>query len=163
MTSNTVVPQARAFGEDEFHDLAVACISEQIATHGREAVAGVMGITTRQLGNIMAGSSPAPHRVFNLRRLDPLALDKIDRKQGLRSVPRDATCSSDPVSAKLALLLSYAIEAERPESDGGPPVTLAELLNMPEAELRSAASKLAGWVERIDAYRNPPRKVESAA
>lgn len=159
MPDNTVVHKNAAFGEDHFHDLAVSCISELIAKHGREAVAKCMGISTRQLANIMAGSSPAPHRLFNLRQLDPLALDKIDRAQGLRAVPRDATCSSDPVSAKLALLLANAIEAERDESDGGAAVTLREILDMPEAELRSAASKLAGWVERIDAYRSPLSEV----
>lgn len=157
MSDNTVVPQTMQFSEDQFHDLAVSCISEQITKHGRETVAKCMGISIRQLGNILGGSTPAAHRLYSLRALDPLALDKIDRHQDLRAVPRDATCSSDPVSAKLALLLAHAIEAEREESEGGKAVMLSELLAMPEAELRSATAKLCNWVERIDAYRNPPK------
>lgn len=155
MADHTVLPKAQPIGEDQFHDLSVACISDQIAAHGRETVARVMGISTRQLGNIMSGSTPAAFRLYALRELDPLALDRIDRRQGCRSVPRDSTCTSDPVSAKLALLLSHAIEAEREDGDDGRTVTLAEILGMPESELRSAASKLAGWVEKIDRYLEP--------
>ena len=153
MPDNTVVPKIPKLSEDQFHDLAVKEVSSAIADHGREAVASAMDISTRQLGNIMGGATPAAFRLFNLRTLNPEALDAIDRRQGRRSVPRDAVCSSDPVSAKLARLLAHAIEIEHPESDGGHADTLAEILSLPETELRAAASKLAGWVERIDAYR----------
>lgn len=153
MADNTVVPKSRRLSEDEFHDVAVSAVTKAIAEHGRDAVAKTMGISTRQLGNIMGGSTPAAFRLFNLRELDEDALDPIDRRYGCRSVPRDAVCSSDPVSSKLARLLAHAIEIERPDSDNGPGTSLAELLTLPEAELRAAASKLAGWVERIDAHR----------
>lgn len=154
MTDNTVLPKKRKLGEDEFHDLAVKVVSDAVANHGRETVAQTMDISTRQLGNIMGGSTPAAFRLYNLRALDPDALDPIDRRYGCRSVPRDAVCSSDPVSSKLARLLAHSIEIERPDGDGGESATLRELLTLPEAELRAAASTLAGWVERIDAYRD---------
>lgn len=153
MTDNTVVPKVTKIGEDKFHDLAVKVISDAIASHGRDAVATAMDISTRQLGNIMGGSTPAAFRLYNLRTLNPDALDAIDRRQGLRSVPRSAICTSDPVSAKLARLLASTIDIERPDSDGGLTTSLAELMSLPEAELRAAASALTGWVERIDAYR----------
>ena len=150
---NTVVPKMRKLSEDEFHDVAVKVVSDAVADHGRETVARTMDISTRQLGNIMGGSTPAAFRLYNLRTLNPDALDAIDRRFGQRSVPRDAVCSTDPVSAKLAQLLARTIDIERPDSDGGASASLAELLTLPERELRSAASKLAGWVEQIDAYR----------
>lgn len=153
--SNTVVPQIQPLGEDEFHDVAVSAISDAIAHHGRERVAKAMDITTRQLTNVLGGSTPAPHRIYNLKTLEPGALDKIDRRYGQRSVPRDALCSTDPVSARLAKLLARTIPMESPDSEGGSDASLNELLSLgtDEAELRTVALKLAGWVERIDAYR----------
>ena len=153
MTERTVVPVQVRLSEDEFHDVAVKVVSDMVAKHGRDTVARCMGISTRQLGNIMGGSTPAAYRLYNLRTLDADALDPIDRRYGCRSVPRDAVCSSDPVSARLARLLSHAIDLERPDSDDGVDASLRELLALPEEDLRFAASKLAGWVEKIDAYR----------
>lgn len=153
VSDNTVVPKITKLAEDQFHDLAVKVISDAVAAHGRETVAKAMDITVRQLGNIMGGSTPAAFRLYNLRTLNPDALDAIDRRQSLRSVPRDAMCTSDPVSSKLARLLARTIDIERPESDAGQLTSLAELLSLPESELRAAASALTGWVECIDAYR----------
>lgn len=81
------------------------------------------------------------------------ALDPIHRAYGERSVPRDAVCSSDPISSKLAALLSQTIDMERPDSDGGPVTTLREILAMDEKVLRQCARTLASWVEFVDAYR----------
>lgn len=153
MSAIPVVPKIVPLSEDRFHDLALVCISNMIAQHGREKVAEAMQISTRQLGNIMAGSTPGAFRLANLRCLDPQALDPISRAQGLRSVPRDATCSTDPVSVALARLLAKTIEAEHPESENGPAVSLCEILALPEQELRFAAAALAGYVEQIDSYR----------
>ena len=144
MSAIPVVPKIVPLSEDRFHDLALVCISNMIAQHGREKVAEAMQISTRQLGNIMAGSTPGAFRLANLRCLDPQALDPISRAQGLRSVPRDATCSTDPVSVALARLLAKTIEAEHPESENGPAVSLCEILALPEQELRFAAAALAG-------------------
>lgn len=155
MSNCTVVPNIEPTGEDEFHDLAVSAVSDMIADHGRDKVAKAMGVSVRQLANILSGSTPAPHRLWNLKTLDRLALDKIDRRYGERSVPRDAVCSSDPLSARLARLLSRTIPMESPDSESGPGVSLAELLALgeDEDELRAVANQLHGWVERIDAYR----------
>lgn len=154
MADNTVVPQSRALDEEEFHAAMMEAITAAVGRHGRAKVASVLGFNSvRQLGNIAAGSFPAPWRLYNLLSLGDDALDKIDRKYGRRGVPRDAVCSSDPISSRLAALLSRTIEMERPDSPGGPAVKLRELLMLDEAELRHCAHTLAGWVELIDAYR----------
>ena len=150
---NIVLPICTAANEDKFHAAMMVAITRLVAEHGKGAVAGALGVTIRQLDNIAAGSFPRPDRLNNLRALDPSALDPIDRLYNQRSVPRNATCSTDPVSAKLAALLTRTIEIERDDSPGGQDATLAELHTIDEPILRSIALKLAGWVERIDAYR----------
>ena len=153
MSDNTVLPICSAASEDKFHAAMMVAISRLVAEHGKGPVAGALGVTIRQLDNISAGSFPRPDRLHNLKSLAPDALDPIDRLYNQRSVPRNATCSTDPVSAKLAALLTRTIEIERDDSPAGPEATLAELLTIDEAALRAAALKLAGWVERIDAFR----------
>lgn len=153
MASNSVLPEIAALDEDQFHNAMMEAISGAISRHGRAKVAMALGLTSvRQLGNITNGSFPAPWRLFNLLALDAGALDKIDRKYGRRGVPIDAICSTDPVSSRLAALLARSIEMERPESDGGTQVKLAELRLLDEDELRYCARALAGWVEMLDAY-----------
>ena len=157
MTSNSVVPQILPLDEEEFHAAMMEAISAAISRHGRAKVASVLGVSVRQIGNIANGSFPAPWRLWNLLALDGAALDKIDRRYHRRGVPADAVCSSDPVSSKLAHLLSRTIEMERPDSPGGGGVKLRELLALDEDELRFCARQLSGWVERIDRYRSHER------
>ena len=165
MRSNTVVPNIEALDEEQFHAAMMEAIGAAVSRHGRAKVASVLGFNSvRQLGNIAAGSFPAPWRLWNLLSLDGDALDKIDRKYGRRGVPRHAVCSTDPVSSRLASLLSRTIEMERPDSDGGPAVHLRELLTLDEDDLRRCAHVLAGWVEMIDAYRAGEKpKLKTAA
>lgn len=151
--SNTVVPKIEPLDEEQFHDAMMLAIAGQVAKRGKAKVAGALGVTVRQLSNLGNGSFPRVDRIYNLRTLDPDALDPIDRKQGVRSVPRDAICSTDPVSTKLARLLTRTIDAERPDSPGGPAVTLREVMGLDEDDLRAAARSLVAWVEMIDAYR----------
>lgn len=153
MTDNTVVPKIAPLDEEQFHAAMMEAITRQIANHGKGQVAVALGVTVRQLANLGAGSFPRVDRIYNLRTLDPEALDPIDRKQGVRSVPRDAVCSSDPVSSKLAALLSRTIDIEKPDSDGGVGATLREVLDLDEVTLRDCACKLVAWIEMIDAYR----------
>lgn len=154
MADNSVVPPFQPLTEDDFHNAMMTALTRMYQKHGKAQVAEWLGVSVRQLANIAGGSLPAPHRLFNLVTRDPDALDAIDREYGLRRVPRDAICSSDPVSTKLAQLLTRTIEIEHPTSDGGTDATLAELLLLPEDVLRAVASKTAGWVERIDAHRH---------
>lgn len=155
---NTVVPNAEPLDEARFHAAMMECVSRQVSRHGLAKVAQIMGLSIRQLGNLGNGSFPRPDRLANLRALDGDALDPIHRAYGERSVPREAICTSDPISAKMALLLSRTIEMERPESDGGQRATLAEILALcaspeDEATLRKIVRVCAGWLEMVDAYR----------
>lgn len=156
--SNTVLLNPEPLDEVRFHAAMMECVSRQVGQHGPGKVAQVMGLSIRQLGNLGAGSFPRADRLANLRALDRDALDPIHRAYGERTVPRDATCTSDPISAKMAMLLSRTIEMERPDSDGGSRATLAEVLALcgsseDEIALRKIARVFAGWLEMVDAYR----------
>lgn len=159
MPDNSVVPQRDPLTEEEFHNAMMAALTRLYQKHGKPRVAEWLGVSVRQLANIAAGSLPAPHRLHNLILRDAGALDAIDREYGVRRVPRNAVCSSDPVSTKLAMLLTGTIDIEHPDSDGGTDATLRELLELPEEVLRSVSHKLNGWVERIDAHRHGKPKV----
>ncbi len=154
MPDNTVLPLIETLTEEDFHAEMMVDISRLIAKHGRGRVAERLGTSTRQLGNLANGSFPAAWRLFNLLTLDRDALDSIERRYNSRRVPRKATCSTDPIGAKLAALLTRVIDIERVGSDGGEQVTLGELLTLDEAILRETATTLCGWIERIDAYRH---------
>lgn len=149
----SVVHKSIAPDEAEFHAAMAESIARQIGRHGKPKVAQAMAVSIRQLENILAGAFPRPDRLRNLVTLSGDALDPIDRLYGVRQVPRDAVCSSDPVSTKLAALLTRTIDIEREDSPGGPDATLGEILTIDEEVLRAAMNKLCGWVERIDAYR----------
>lgn len=162
MTDHSVVQQKQPLTEEEFHNAMMVALTRLYQKHGKPKVADWLGVSVRQLANIASGSLPAPHRLHNLMLHDPDALDAIDREYGLRRVPRNAVCSSDPVSTKLAMLLTRTIDIEHPDSEGGVDATLNELLNLPDDILRAVAQKTTGWVERIDAHRHGKPKAVAA-
>lgn len=162
MSADPVVLEKQPLTEDEFHNAMMVALSRMYQKHGKPKVADWLGVSVRQLANIAGGSLPAPHRLHNLMIHDPDALDAIDREYGLRRVPRNSVCSSDPVSTKLAMLLTGTIDIEHPDSEGGTDATLSELLMLPEDVLRSVSHKLNGWVERIDAHRHGKPKAVAA-
>lgn len=154
MSDNTVLPNPQPLDEEKFHAVMMEAINRAVAKFGKAKVAQTMCLSIRQMDNLGAGSFPRPDRLANLRSLGADLLDPIYRAYGERSVPRDAVCSTDPVSSKLAALLARTIDMERPDSDGGQSGTLREVLDLDEATLRDCALKLVGWVEMIDAYRS---------
>lgn len=158
-SDDTVLPVPQPLNEVDFHAAMMEAISRQISRHGKGRVAQVMGLSIRQLENLGTGSFPRIDRVYNLQSLDMDAMDPIDRLYSRRGVPRAAICSTDPVSTKLAALLTHTIEIERADSEAGPDASLGELLGIDERTLRHAALKLAGWVERIDAYRTGTKPI----
>ncbi len=162
MPDTPVVQQKQPLTEEEFHNAMMVALTRLYQKHGKAKVADWLGVSVRQLANIAAGSLPAPHRLHNLLTHDDSALDAIDREYGVRRVPRDAVCSSDPVSTKLAMLLTRTIDIEHPDSEGGVDATLSELLNLPDDILRAVAQKTSGWVERIDAHRHGKPKAVAA-
>lgn len=167
MSQNTVVQNPSALDEEKFHAAVLEVLGGAFKLHGRSKVAQAMELSTRQLDNIAKGSMPNARSLANLRSLGPELLDPIHREYGERSVPRDAVCSTDPISSKLARLLSKTIEMERPDSEAGEAAGLAELLALGEDErlLRQCARVFSGWLEQIDAYRagQKPRLVSGEA
>lgn len=156
MTSNTVVPKARPLDEDEFHSTFLVLLARINKAHGAAKVAQALGYTTkRQLTNLASGSLPSLLGYYNLLVLDQSAHDELDREYGARKVPVSALCTSDPVAAKMAALLTRAIEAESPDSPGGTAVILQEILRMDEAILRDVHRRLGGWIDQIDEARKP--------
>lgn len=158
MPDRTVVPKVEPLTEAEFHAAMMDDLSRLVRKHGKGKVCLWLGISERQYGNLANGSFPAVHRLHNLLAHDPTAHDAIDREFNRRGVPRDAVCSTDPISAKLASLLSRIVAAEAADSDGGPAVTLAELVHTIDPNLLDdVIDALCGFQERLRAYRNPPR------
>lgn len=155
MNSNPVVPKIEPLTEEQFHAVFLQSLSRMIVQHGQARVALWLGVTVRQLSNIKAGSLPTADKIWNLLAHDPSAHDEMDRKFGARNVPHDALCSSDPIAAKMAALLTRAIEAESPDSPGGADVTLHELLGMDEATLRAVHRELGGWIDRLEEAKGP--------
>jgi hypothetical protein len=159
--TDTVVPEARALDEDEFHAEFMVLLAAMNKRHTPAKVAQALGYTTkRQLANLSSGSLPGLRNFYNLLALDASAHDPLDRAYGHRKVPTGAICSSDPVSSKMATLLSRAIEAESPNSHGGVAVTRHEILNMAatptdEGMMRDVARTLCLWVTELDEAQKP--------
>lgn len=159
MPDNTVVPKIEPLAEDHFHAIFLQALSRLITAHGEGKVALWLGVSVRQLRNIKAGSLPTADKIWNLLAHDRSAHDEIDRQYGARKVPSNAICSTDPVSADMAALLTKAIEAEDPESPGGRDVTLHEIISMPERVMRDVHRTIGGWIERLEDARGPALKV----
>lgn len=155
MTRNAVVPKLGPLTEDDFHASFMQALSRLTRQHGEARLALWLGVSVRQLGNIRRGSLPTADKIWNLLAHDTSAHDEMDREFGHRKVPVDALCTSDPVAAKMAALLTKAIEAECPNSPGGVVVTLHEILGMDEAILRDVHRRLGGWIDQIGEARRP--------
>lgn len=156
MADSNVVPQIRPLTEEKFHAAFLQSLSRLIGRHGEGEVALWLGVCRKQLRNIKGGALPTADKIWNLLAHDPTAHDEIDRKYGARKVPHNAVCSSDPVAARMAAVLTKAIEAESPGSDGGPIVTLKEIRLMDEEAMRLVHRTLGGWLGRLEAEREAP-------
>lgn len=161
MQRSNVVREMRALDEDEFHAEFMVLLAKMNRLYSPAKVAAALGYTSkRQLANLANGGLPNLRGYYNLLTLDASAHEPIDRAYGQRKVPSGAICSTDPVSAKMAALLSRAIDAESPDSPGGQEVVLHEVIEMArtpngEAMLRDVAAATAKWVSMLDDARKP--------
>lgn len=157
MSVNTVVPKITPLPEDDFHAALMEDWARMIAKWKKPAFALKAGYSNqRQLHNVLNGSIPGALSIFNLLAEDDAAIDKVLERYGLRAVPRDAHCSSDPSTLPLATLLCHVAEAEHPESHGGTQITEHEARAIPEEDLLAVERVTA----RIRQLRKP--KVVSA-
>jgi hypothetical protein len=140
-----VVPETIILDEQEFQGRLVAGFSRCIVGAGKPRFALDLGMSTRGLDKVLAGSTPKGHSIFNVRSRHPTALDELLTGYRSRIVPDSAVCSTDQgAGLKLIRAAAKCIEAE---ADGQ--TDHLELLGM-EVELREAAALIAGRLARID-------------
>jgi hypothetical protein len=122
-----------------------------------------LGVSIRHLGtNVLRGSSlPTADKIWNLLAFDDSAHDELDAEFNARNVPKDAVCTTDPLTRDIIALAHETAEDEAPDSPGGLATTDGELLKKDEARLRRVHRKIGHWLDRIDAIRRP-RLVGSA-
>ena len=146
MTPGPVVPETKVLDEQSFHNRLTAAWARVIAAMpgGKSAFAQAVGMTTRGLDKVLAGSTPHACTIFNSRRAHPTAIDELLTGYDVRLVPADAICSTD-LGAGLVMLRAATACVEA-EADG---IDHQELLAM-EGPLRASAAMHAGLIARID-------------
>lgn len=148
----SVVPSKPTVTEADFHNAMVSGLARAVATVGsQKALAFVMDLKSeKQVGNIMAGGSTDPKRLWDAREVEPTALDDIADLYGARIVPKGAVCSTDAkLSVATCALLKKAIDAELDGVEDH-----QELLDM-ESELRAMRILIDARLERISDLRRP--------
>ena len=148
---STVVPVKSVVTEAQFHNAMIRGLSRAADTLGsQKALAFVMDVSSKQLGNVMAGASTDPKRLWDAREIEPTVLDDIADLYGVRVVPKDAVCSNDSkLSVATCALLKKAIDAELDGTEDH-----RELLDM-EGELRAMRTLIDARLERIAELRRP--------
>lgn len=151
MLDSNVVPRKAPVTEAQFLNAMVTGLARAQASLGsQKALAYVMDLSTKQVGNIMAGGSTDPKRLWDVREAEPSALDDIADLYGCRVVPKEAVCSTDAkLSVATCALLAKAIDAELDGIEDH-----RELLGM-EHELRQLRTLIDARLVRITALRAP--------
>lgn len=157
MAENNGVPKVLPITEEKFRARFLQSLNRLIGDHGEAKVALWLGVSTRHLGgNVLRGSAiPTADKIWNLLAHDESAHDEIDREYGAKKVPLASHCTTDPIAAKMAALLTRAIEAESPQSPGGTVVTYHEIAGMDEPTLRAVHRRLGAWIDQLEAPRAP--------
>jgi len=151
------VPEMSRVTEDQFHGALAAGLGRAEQRVGSKALAYLMDVTTKQLGNIFAGSGTNPKRLWDARQADPTVLDDVASLYGCKIVSKaEDDAANDVGTLPIATLLARVAAAEAPESPGGTKKTHTELLDM-EAEIRAVHALTADWIERINATRGESR------
>lgn len=146
-----VVPVRPSVTEQDFQSAVTMGLARaQAALGSQKALAYVMDLSTKQTGNVMAGATTDPKRLWDVHAVVPSALDDVADLYGVKIVSKEAICSTDSnLSAATCALLKKAIDAEM---DGI--TTHTELLGM-EVELREMQSLIAVRLEQIKTLRAP--------
>lgn len=150
---NNVVPAKGLITEVEFLNAMVEGLARaQTKVGSQKALAFVMDLSPKQVGNIMAGGSTDPKRLWDAHAAIPDAhvMSEIADLYGMRVVPKDSICTSDAkLSQATCALLKKAIDAEL---DGV--VDHRELLDM-EHELLNLRSMIDSALGEIAVIRKP--------
>jgi hypothetical protein len=149
---SNVVPPKTVVSEADFQTAVTLGLARAQSKLGsQKALAYVMDLSTKQVGNVMASGETAAKRLWDVHAAEGSALSDIADLYGVRIVPKDAVCNTDdkPLSVSTCALLKKAIDAEL---DGV--VTHQELLGM-ETELREMRAMIDARLETVAALRAP--------
>jgi hypothetical protein len=152
MNRRTVVPVRSTVTEDQFQTCVIEGLARAQAAFGNQkSLAFVMDLSTKQVGNVMAGAATDAKRLWDVHACEGSALSDVADLYGLRLVPKDAVCTSDekPLSVTTCALLKKAIDAELDGIE-----THQELLGM-ESELRDMRALIDRRLARIADLRAP--------
>lgn len=156
MPHRNIVPPVQPATETQFRNAWLCALSRLCAKHGDDMVAQWLGISERHLRNVRSGSSlPSADKLWGLLAYDASAHDEMDGLYGLRHVPIDALCSTDPLTRDLIALANEVAQSEDPNSPGGVAVTDHELLEKDEHRMRRIHNTLGVWLDRISGMRRP--------
>ena len=153
---NAVVPRSAPATETAFRNAWLQSLARLCAKHGDDKVALWLGISERHLRNVRSGTSlPSADKLWGLLAYDDTAHDEMDALYGLRHVPIDALCSTDPLTRDLIALANEVAQSEDVNSPGGIAVTDHELLEKDEHRMRRVHNTLGVWLDRISDMRRP--------
>lgn len=156
MPHRNIVPHVEPLTETQFRNEWLITLARLCGKHGDDKVAQWLGVTERHLRNLKAGNSiPTADKIWNLLARDDTAHDELDAAFGLKKVPVDALCSTDPLTRDLIALANEVAQSEDPDSPGGIVVTDHELLQKDEHRMRRIHNTLGVWLDRISAMRRP--------
>lgn len=156
MPQSNIVPHVQPLTESGFRNTWLVTLARMCAKHGDDKAAQWLGVSERHLRNLKSGSSmPSPDKVWNLLAHDDTAHDELDAAFGMKKVPADALCSTDPLTRDLIALANEVAQSEDPDSPGGIVVTDHELLQKDEHRMRRIHNTLGVWLDRISAMRRP--------
>jgi len=151
-----VVPPVEALTETEFRNTWLCTLARLCAAHGDDKVAQWLGVGERHLRNLKSGQSiPTADKIWNLLARDSSAHDELDARFGVKNVPSDSICASDPLTRDLIALANEVAQSEDPNSPGGVAVTDHELLVKDEHRMRRVHRTLGVWLGRISDMRRP--------
>lgn len=136
----SVVPKIKPLTEERFHAIFLRSLGRLIAEHGEGEVALWLGVSTRQLRNIKAGSLPTADKIWNLLAHDLTAHDELDRQFGVRNTPLDISDIVDALPSTTAAVHKLCV-ARSADSPGGDRITHTELLDL-EPEVDAAIRAL---------------------
>jgi hypothetical protein len=150
---SNVVPETTSVTEDEFRAAMLAGLARCEKKSSDKALAYVMDITTKQLGNIKnKGGTPSPKRLWDAHAAHGTGLEDIAALYGMRLVAKEAVCDVDDVSVMIARLLLWLHEAQHPNSPGGRKVVHSELLPA-EFMIRQLNQATGDWLATIADHR----------
>lgn len=148
-TSN-VLPSVIPLTVEDAREILSRPLVALCSVHGPSAVARAIGVredkTVRDARDEKASLSL--HSAANLLLLDGMALDGFLARVGRRSVPANATCSTDALPAMTGAVHKLVV-ATSENSVEGVALSRCELLDS-EDELRSAFDAIGGLLIRID-------------